>query len=109
MLSGNLTVSVTDDGVQFSYTIENTSSDPVTANYRDGQKFEIVVEQSGEEVWRWSHGRMFTMALEETTFEPGKTITHEATWEDAGSGEYTATATCAANQHDARATVTFSV
>lgn len=109
MLEGTLSATVGSDGVAFSYTIENTGSDPVSVNYSDGQKFDIVVEADGDEAWRWSHGRMFTMALEQKTFSPGETATYEATWDDPDEGTYTATATCAANGHDARATTTVDI
>ena len=34
-----------------------------------------------EVVWRWSHGRAFTMALEQITLKPGESRTFEAVWE----------------------------
>lgn len=109
MLEGTLSATVDSDAVEFSYTIENVGSNPITANYRDGQKFDIVVEADGDEAWRWSHNRMFTMALEEKTFSPGESVTYEATWDNPDEGTYTATATCAANTHSARATATVEV
>lgn len=109
MLEGDLSVSIGDDAVEFTYTIENTGSDPVTANYRDGQKFDIFVTDGDQELWRWSHGRMFTMALEQRTFDPGERVSYSGTWNDPEPGSYTAVATCAANTIDARAETSFEV
>lgn len=109
MLNGSLTVTVDGSTVTFTYEIENAGSSPVEVEYRDGQKFDIAVSEDGDEVWRWSTGRMFTMALEQRELDPGETATYEATWEDASYGEYTATATCAGQGVDARAEAEFEV
>lgn len=44
------------------------SGAPVTLRFPSGQRHEIVIRTSeGEEIWRWSAGRMFTQAAEEVT------------------------------------------
>jgi len=46
------------------FTARNTSSQPVTLQFRSGQRYDLVIRDStGRQVFQWSEGRAFTMAL----------------------------------------------
>jgi len=49
------------------------TSDPVRLTYASGQRFDIVLKSGdGKEVYRWSDGKAFTLALGTETFGPGE-------------------------------------
>ena len=73
---------------------------PRTLLFPSGKRMDVVVETAdGERCWRWSEGRMFTMALSAVTLAAGETFEHSVEWdgrcadgEPAPPGEYVATA-----------------
>ncbi|MEF8821249.1 MAG: BsuPI-related putative proteinase inhibitor [Halovenus sp.] len=87
------TLAVTTNGdVQFSFSVVNEGTTAVTLTFSSGKRADIVVRDlSGEELWRWSDGRMFTQAITRATLEPGEQIEQSYTWEDPPSGTYVAT------------------
>lgn len=91
-LEGGLDSTVSGDGVAFVFTVENSGTTPVELAFRSGKVADVVVYESGTEVWRWSDGRMFTQALGTETLDPGQSFTHEVSWEDPPPGEYVAEA-----------------
>ncbi|MFB6268467.1 MAG: BsuPI-related putative proteinase inhibitor [Halobacterium sp.] len=102
MLDATLSASESDGDVDLALTVENTGDDPVTLSFRDGQRAEYVAERAdGSEVWRYSDGRGFTMALGTEELAPGDTVTYEATWHDPPSGDYTVRAWVVAADADA--------
>jgi len=109
MLQGTLAVEETGGGAEFTYTVENAGDDPAEVTFMSGQSFDITVTDDGEEVWRWSQGRMFTQAIREETIAPGDTRTFSGEWTDPNPGTYEATATLAAQSQTAEATAEFSI
>ena len=82
----------TDEDVQFSFRVVNEGTTAITLTFSSGKRADIVVRnESGEEVWRWSDGRMFTQAITRATLEPGEQIEQSYTWPDPPSGTYVAT------------------
>lgn len=108
-LTGTLDATVQADAVQFTFTVENDGPDPVEATFSDAQRADCVVTADGEDVWRWSDGRMFAMMMGSETYAPGSTETYELTWEEPPSGDYEARAELAANDVTCEATTTVSV
>ncbi|WP_277555612.1 BsuPI-related putative proteinase inhibitor [Halobaculum limi] len=106
-LDATLTVAPTDDGLSLSLTVENAGTDAVDLSFSDGQRAEFVARDAahGEVVWRWSDGRMFTMALGSETLAAGESATYEGTWESPPAGEYEVTASLATGDTDAAATM----
>ena len=56
------------------------------------------ITDTGEEIWRWSRGRMFAQVLTELRFEPGESKRFEVQWDQrradgtpAAAGHYQAT------------------
>ncbi|KYG32358.1 BsuPI-related putative proteinase inhibitor [Alkalihalobacillus trypoxylicola] len=51
--------------------LKNVSQNDITLAFSSGQKMEIVLRnEQGEEVYRYSEGKMFTMAIENKTLAP---------------------------------------
>ncbi|WP_252700162.1 BsuPI-related putative proteinase inhibitor [Natronosalvus vescus] len=108
-LEGTLDVSVTDGVPTFSLVVENTGSEPVTFQFRNGCKADFAVESDGEERWRFTDTRMFTQVLSSQELVAGETATYEAQGDQLESGEYTAVGELNANNHDCTARTPFSV
>ncbi len=55
-----------------TFEVFNHTPAPVRFEFTSGQRYDVVIEDGGGgEVWRWSAGRMFTMALGRETLGPG--------------------------------------
>jgi hypothetical protein len=124
-LTGDLTAIPADHEVRFEYVVHNEGDEPVELTFTSGQTADVVVheetapsdgepkresdEQSGEPLWRWSDGRMFTQAIETGTVAADESLTVDLSWEDPAPGSYTAEATLAATELTAPASVAFEV
>jgi hypothetical protein len=109
MLQSTLTADAVDDGIEFTYVVENSGDSAVDLTFMSGKKFDVAVTDDGEEVWRWSHGRMFTQAIEEMSLKPGEELSFSGTWDDADPGTYEATGTLAAQSETVEATTDCSL
>jgi hypothetical protein len=109
-LNGALDVTV-DGDVEFMFTVTNTGPDSVELSFRSGKRADVAVTdaESGETVWRWSEGRMFTQAISTVELSPGETFDRSFTWNDPPAGEYEAEGTLAANNQSAPAATTLTV
>lgn len=107
-LHGTLDATV-DDDVQFTFTVTNEGDDSIELSFSDALEADFAVRDDGEEVWRFSDGRMFAQVLGSETIDPGETATYEAVWDGPESGTYTAVATLEARDRDCEAEVEFSV
>lgn len=103
------TLDATLDGdVEFRFSVVNAGDSPVELQFRSGKVADIAVFEGGEEVWRWSEGRLFTQALQSWTLAPGESTDQRFTWENPPPGTYTARATLEADR-DAEATTSMTV
>lgn len=109
MLQSSLTAEAADGSVEFTYVVENAGDAPVELTFMSGQQFDITVTADGEEVWRWSDGRMFTQAIQEVSLDPDEELSFTAAWDDAESGTYEVTGTLATQSETAEATTECSV
>lgn len=107
-LDATLDVSSGRDGVEFTLTVQNAGTEFVELEFRSGLIADFVVREDGEEVWRWSDGRMITQAIETEALAPGESFSYSATWEDAGPGEYDVEALLQTRNADVGASETFS-
>lgn len=124
MLDATLAATETDDGVALTLRIGNDGTDPVTLDFRTGQRAEFTAYPAGESgdetgggptdgdspgrdsvdsVWRYGVGRMFTQALASETLAPGESVGYEGTWRDPPAGPYRIVGEAAATDHDVRA------
>jgi len=108
MLDSSLEVTV-GDGVAFSFTVVNGGDRPVELTFRDACRADFAVYADGEEVWRYSDGRMFAQMITEAELQPGESATFEETWPDPDPGDYTAEATLRVTDHEVTARIPFSV
>ena len=109
-LAATLTVAPTDEGLELTLSVENTGGEAVDLSFADGQRVEFVaVDTEGAEVWRWSEGRMFAMALGSESLEPGGSVAYDGDWESPPAGEYEVTGTLVATDADAAASMSVVV
>jgi hypothetical protein len=109
MLEGPLEVTVGDE-VRLRFTVANVSDEAVELTFRDSGRADFaVLRDDGEEVWRWSDGRMFMQVVQYSDLQPGQEATFTESWPDPRPGNYTAEATLRAADHDVTARTPFSV
>ncbi len=108
-LECTLDATVGDDAVEFAFAVTNAGDDPVDLQFSDACRADVAVEDDGQEVWRFSEGRMFAQMIVEETLAPGETETYTMAWEDPAPGDYEAAAALAARTHDCRASTSVSV
>jgi len=69
------TVKVNTDSIEMQIEIANTSDKLVTFTHSSGLKYDFVLTDSdGNELYKWSEGKAFTMMVTQSTLEPGKSI-----------------------------------
>ncbi|KXA88643.1 hypothetical protein AKJ62_04760 [candidate division MSBL1 archaeon SCGC-AAA259D14] len=58
--------------------------------FKSGQRYDFVIKDGDQEVWRWSEGKMFTMATGTVTLEPGEKISYveRLASDNLSTGEY---------------------
>jgi hypothetical protein len=96
VLDTSLEMTLKDGKVIFEIGLTNEGKEALELPFSSGQLFEITVtNESGQEVYRYSEGRMFTMALQNIEIDAGKTLTWVEEWDisaekDLSAGQYTA-------------------
>ncbi|MBR7554600.1 BsuPI-related putative proteinase inhibitor [Allobacillus sp. GCM10007491] len=97
-LSFDVDVKAKDNVAVFEINLSNDSEKPVQLTFSSGQQYEIVInESSGEKVYKFSEGRMFTQAIIEEEIAAGDELSFEQEWDYTSdgkrveSGEYEAT------------------
>ncbi|WP_138420483.1 BsuPI-related putative proteinase inhibitor [Aquibacillus sediminis] len=95
------------DQAKFVLELENTNEEDVDLLMPSGKKYEIVVtNDEGEEVYRYSEGKMFTQALETVTIPADDKVAWEEEWdlhsedELVEEGEYNVDFTVVVNEFD---------
>lgn len=78
-----------EEEVLFKMALTNHTDETVKVSFSSGQKYEIVVTdaETGEQVYKFSEGMMFTQAIEEKEIEPGEALNWEQTWDYKQNGE----------------------
>jgi hypothetical protein len=95
-LTSTLAVADNSNGVTLDFRVVNSGSKRLEVNFPNGQTHDVVVVDSlGNEVWRWSKGRMFTQSLQNKVLHQSDTLDYDALWRNAPAGKYTAIATLA--------------
>ena len=86
-LKADKTVVRAGESVNFTITARNAGAQAKEVTFNSGQSFDVVVrplnapDDRAQEVWRWSTGRMFTMALRTVSLEAGQELTWTAPWQ----------------------------
>lgn len=71
-----------DDKVVFDFELINHYTVPKELKLGSGQQFELTItDESGEEVYRYSDGKFFTLALLLKNLNPGETLKWQDEWD----------------------------
>lgn len=86
---------MTDDGdVRFAFAVVNAGKKKLELDFQDGRTHDVVVLDSlGNQVWRWSEGRLFTQAMQNRVLRTSDELRYEEQWEAPAPGRYVAIAT----------------
>lgn len=96
---------IKDGKVVFDFELINHYTEEKQLHFSSGQQFEVVViSDDGKEVYRYSDGKFFTMALVYKDIKPGESLKWQDEWvltnkegEKLSAGEYTAVINILAN------------
>lgn len=108
-LEGSLDARPGGDAVRFEFTVTNAGDEPVEFQFSDACEADFAVLDDGEEIWRFSDGRMFAQMLSTETLDPGESTTYGGEWSDPRSGEFTAVAELRARDRTCEARTDLSV
>ena len=68
-------------GVLVTISAKNMGNQSASLFFSSAKKFDVsVLDSASNEVWRWSRGKVFTMAIEEIILKEGQDISFRATW-----------------------------
>lgn len=71
-----------DDKVIFNFELMSHYTEAQELMFGSGQQFELTItDEDGEEVYRFSDGKFFTMALVSKTLNPGEVIKWQDEWD----------------------------
>lgn len=109
-LPAKLAVTV-DSLVTLTFTVVNSSKDPITIQHSSGQKYEFVAIDSttGREAWRWSADKSFLAALVTEPVPAGGSLSYVERWKPARKGLYLVHAMLVSTSHRAEAYTTIVV
>lgn len=73
---------ITEDKVFFDFALTNHSSEVMELPFGSGQQFELVIiDEKDEEVYRYSDGKFFTLALVYKQINPGESLRWQDQWD----------------------------
>ena len=107
-LETRATYSVLQDKVVFDFELFSHHTRPIDLTFSSGQQFELVItDESGNEVYRYSDGKFFTMMLVNRTINPGESLKWQDEWDMTNkdgvkltSGKYKAEITILAYEYE---------
>lgn len=108
-IDSRLNVSVAQRDVHFALAVRNVGSKHAEIDFPNGQSYDfVVVDSIGKEVWRWSHGHLFTQGVKNKQLGAGDAMTIDETWkESVKPGRYTAIATLRSSNYPVEQRVDF--
>ncbi len=73
---------IKDGKVVFDFELTSHYTEPKKLLFSSGQMYEVIVtDEKGEEVYRFSDGRFFTLALVSKTVNPGESLKWQDIWD----------------------------
>lgn len=73
---------IKDDKVIFNFELINHYNEVKNLEFSSGQQFELTItDEKGDEVYRYSDGKFFTMALLFKDLNPGESLKWQETWD----------------------------
>lgn len=99
------------DGIELDFRVTNNAPRKLELLFPTGQTHEfVVVDSLGNEVWRWSEGRMFTQAVQNKLLASSATLTLHAAWRaELPAGRYVAIASLLSENKPLEERVSFEV
>lgn len=83
VLNASLKKTETPEGVKLDFALTNSSNESYDIEYGSGQEYDIVVlDENGNEVYRWSYGRAFIMMMVMKTIQPNEVIEYNSIWNE---------------------------
>ncbi|HEY3316176.1 MAG TPA: BsuPI-related putative proteinase inhibitor, partial [Bacillota bacterium] len=79
-VSTNKTAFPLGEAVNFTFTVKNNNTAPVTIIFPTAQQYDLIVTLNNSAVWQWSLGQAFGQTVTEMTLAAGQTVTYAATW-----------------------------
>lgn len=67
--------------VHLTLTLTNPKDTDLTLSFRSSHQYDFMIKRRDQEVWRWSHGRMFAQVLTRLVLAPHETRTIRAVWD----------------------------
>lgn len=99
-----------DRVVRFDFQIINQGKKKLEVTFADGRTHDVVVlDTLGNEVWRWSDGRLFTQAMQNKVLRTSDSLRYAESWNNAPPGRYVAVATLASANFPIEHRVEFTV
>ncbi|WP_096189436.1 BsuPI-related putative proteinase inhibitor [Evansella halocellulosilytica] len=77
----DLDASIENNRVNVQMALKNDGDSQKTVDFSSGQQFEVIISADGEQLYKFSEGRMFTQAFITEKIEPGESLTFEDVWE----------------------------
>jgi hypothetical protein len=67
--------------VKITITVANQSPKDADLLFGSGQNYDIMItDKGGHDIWHWSHGKVFTMAVRHVKIPPGQNIKYTIIW-----------------------------
>lgn len=109
-LATSLNVTVRDN-VTFTLHVTNTSGKRVELTFPSGMTHDFVVlDSTGNEVWRWSEGRLFTQAIQNKLLTSKESAKYEEAWNPTRvTGKFTAVARLNSSNYPVEERVEFAL
>ena len=99
-----------DDAVHFQLHVMNGGDRKVELNFRNGMTHDIaVLDEHGNQVWRWSDGRLFTAAFQNKVLRSDDTLSFNESWKRPVPGRYVAVARLISQNYPQVQRVAFAV
>ncbi len=99
------------DQPRFELSVANNTKKMIELRFPNGQTHEfVVIDSEGNEVWRWSDGRMFTQSLQNKLVKARDTAVYASRWDaEKMHGRFTAVATLMSDNHPIEQRIDFAL
>lgn len=107
-LDSRLNVTVANHDVRLALALKNVGGKHAEITFPSGQSYDfVVVDSTGQEVWRWSKRRMFTSGVHNKQLAAGEGMQISEEWNATEPGRYTAIATLRSSNYPVEQRIDF--
>ena len=68
------------EAVDLVLTVTNRSEEALTLRFSSAKQYDFVIKKDGRELWQWSKGKMFAMALTSLRLGPAESRRFHGSW-----------------------------